>query len=94
MEFKFIGNPNDASDNKGAVSFYGIIFPLNVPVKVEDPTAIKKLMGNNHFAVVDGGKTYHQNPAPKLILPKPVEEGAVVTAPKTKRARRPATLEA
>ena len=94
MEFKFIGNPNDPTDNKGEVSFYGIRFPLNIPVKVDNPVAIKKLLGNHHFAVVDGPVTHHQVVAPKLIVPKEpvlVVPGAVA---KPKRARKSADANA
>ena len=94
MEFKFIGNPLDPTDNKGEVSFYGIRFPLNIPVKVTDPNQIKKLMGNNHFVIVDGPVTHHQVVAPKLIVPKDpvlVVPGAVA---KPKRARKSADANA
>lgn len=66
MQFKYIGNPY-AIDNRGEVTAFGVRFPLNVPVDVESPHAIKKLMGNGHFAVVDGGKTHYQ--VPQLIVP-------------------------
>lgn len=90
MEFKFIGNPNDPLDNKGAVSFYGIVFPLNVPVKVDNPVAIKKLMGNHHFAICGSdGKTHVQVPVAGLILPKEPEIMApAAIAAKPKRAAR------
>ena len=95
MEFKFIGNPRDPNDNKGAVTFYGITFPLNIPVKVDNPVAIKKLMGNTHFACVENGKTYVQMPVAKLIVPKAPELVAVAgdgpAAPaKPKRGRKAA----
>ena len=69
MEFKFIGNPLDARDNIGGVTLYGVRFPLNVAVKVDDPAAIKKLMGNNHFAICGAdGATHVQMPG-NLVLP-------------------------
>ena len=89
MEFKFIGNPNDANDNKGVVSFHGLVFPLNVPVKVDNPATIKKLMGNGHFAICGAdGKTHVH--VQRLIAPDEpvlVVSGAVA---KSKRGRKPA----
>lgn len=72
MKFKFIGNPFTV-DNIGAVRMFGMEFPYNVAVNVTNEHVIKKLMGNNHFAMVDGGKTYHQIPTQKLILPESIE---------------------
>lgn len=77
MQFKFVGNPY-ALDNRGEIVAFGIRFPLNVAVDVKDERIIRKLMGNHHFAAVDGAKTYHQMP-PRLILPdgvKPAESEA------------------
>ena len=72
MEFKFIGNPLDSRDNIGGVTFYGIRFPLNVAVKVDNAAAIEKLMGNNHFAICGAdGVTHVQTPA-ALIVPATV----------------------
>ena len=93
MEFKFIGNPTDPTDNRGEVTYRGIRFPLNVPVKVDDPAAVKKLMANHHFAMVDGGKTHHQVATPKLIVPKEpdlVVPDVVASVAKPKRARKSA----
>ena len=82
MEFKFIGNPLDSRDNIGGVTLYGIRFPLNVAVKVDDPAAIKKLMGNNHFAICGAdGATHVQMPG-ALIVP--------ATVAKSKHGRKPA----
>ena len=89
MEFKFIGNPLDPTDNKGEVTFYGIRFPLNIAVKVDNPAAIKKLLGNNHFAVVDGPVTHHQ--VKKLIVPdEPALIVPTAVAAKPKRVRKSA----
>lgn len=66
MQFKYIGNPY-ALDNRGEITAFGVRFPLNIPVDVESPHAIKKLMGNHHFAAVEGGQTFYQ--APQLIVP-------------------------
>ena len=91
MEFKFIGNPHDPTDSKGEVSFYGMRFPLNIPVKVENPKAIEKLMGNNHFAICGGdGKTHVQVKPAKLIVPK--EAGLILPGAiaKPKRGRKSA----
>ena len=88
MEFKFVGNPNDPLDNKGEVTLYGVRFPLNIPVRVDNPVAIKKLMGNGHFVMVDGGKTHHQ--VKKLIV---TDEPALVVpglVAKPKRVRKTA----
>lgn len=91
MEFMFIGNPLDSKDNKGEVTAYGVRFPLNIAVKVDNPAAIKKLMGNNHFVIVDGGKPLH--PVKKLIVP---EDPALIipTAAKPKRRKVAAGAEA
>lgn len=89
MEFMFIGNPNDPTDNIGQVVFRGVKFPLNVPVKVDDPKTIAKLMGNHHFVISDGGKVHHQVAAPKLIVPK-APEIAVPDAAAKKRSRKAA----
>jgi hypothetical protein len=70
MQFKFVGNPHDANDGKVSIVAFGIKFPLNVAVDVENPHVIKKLMGNSHFAAVENGKTFHQSPG-NLILPAP-----------------------
>lgn len=87
MEFKFIGNPADATDNRGELWFRGIRFPLNIPVPVTDPVTIQKLMGNNHFAICGpDGKTHMQIPAADLILPKSVET-------KPRRGRKSAVTE-
>lgn len=83
MEFKFIGNPRDASDNKGEVTVYGIRFPLNIPVKVDNPAAIKKLMGNHHFAICGSdGQTHVQ--VNELALPA----APALVVPGVKRARK------
>ena len=90
MEFMFIGNPNDPTDNVGQIVFRGVRFPLNVPVKVEDPKTVEKLMGNHHFVIRDGGKIHHQVVTPNLVIPK--EPGIVMPgAPaKQKRSRKAA----
>jgi hypothetical protein len=73
MQFKFVGNPHDATDGRVSALAYGIRFPLNVAVDVTDSHAIRKLMGNGHFSIVDGGTTFVQMPG-KLIVPKEVQE--------------------
>lgn len=50
MKFRFIGNPRDPKDARASVTCYGITFPLNEPVEVEDEAIIKKLSGNPHFS--------------------------------------------
>jgi hypothetical protein len=87
MHFKFVGNPNDARDNRGAIRAFGIMFPLNVSVDVTDERACRKLMGNGHFVIDDGGTSFHQMPG-KLILPAgpavehPVDDGKAMLAEK------------
>lgn len=88
MEFKFIGNPADPSDNRGEVAFYGIRFPLNIPVKVENPAAIQKLMRNNHFAICGSdGKTHVALSDMGIVLPK---EPSLIVPPRSKRNRKAA----
>jgi len=86
MEFKFIGNPVDPRDNRGEVTFYGIRFPLNIPVKVDNPVAIQKLMGNSHFAICGSDGKTHVAMAPKsIVLPK---EPSLIVTPRAKRNRK------
>jgi hypothetical protein len=79
MQFKFVGNPR-AMDNRGSITAFGVSFPLNVPVTVDDPMAIKKLMGNDHFVIVDGAKSFYQGSklvdAPALVAP----DGSALTS--------------
>jgi hypothetical protein len=75
MQFKYVGNPFDSLDSREAIVAFGIMFPRDIPVDVPDQRIAKKLMGNNHFVIVDGGTTYHVAPRlvlPKLVLPKDV----------------------
>lgn len=95
MEFKFIGNPTDLTDNRGEVTYRGIRFPLNVPVKVDDAAAIQKLMANHHFAVVGAdGKTHVQVPTEVKGLIVPKSELVVDAAVKPKRGRKPVSVSA
>ena len=93
MEFKFIGNPNDPRDTMGEAVMFGIRFPLNIPVKVDNPKAIEKLMGNGHFAICGADGATHVQ-VKKLIVPDEpalIVPGAVL---KSKRGRKPANAAA
>jgi len=85
MEFKFIGNPRDARDDKGETRVFGIVFPRNVAVKVTDERICKKLLGNAHFVLCDNGRDLHV--APKIILPA-ADVVASVAAPAPTAPRR------
>lgn len=52
-KFKFTG---DGRNDPEAVELFGITFPINKGVTVEDPAVIAKLEGNSHFAEVKRGR--------------------------------------
>lgn len=53
MKVKFIGNPLDASDNRGFIVWAGERFDLNVPRDLPEGMAFAKIPHNSHFAAVE-----------------------------------------
>lgn len=49
MRFAFLGGPACGVDT---CHMFGLVFPLGVAVEVGSPHAIRKLQGNQFFAVV------------------------------------------
>jgi hypothetical protein len=92
MQFKYVGNPLDSLDRREAIVAFGIRFPRDIPVDVPDQRIAKKLMGNNHFVIVDGGTTYHVAPRlvlPKLVLPEDVNVSTPKLEPKSELDPKP-----
>jgi hypothetical protein len=73
--FVFIGNPG-AEDSRSGVRAFGVYFPANVPVEVENEAAARKLAGNSHFREVIGGVVDEEQggeEAPERGEPQPAE---------------------
>lgn len=57
--------------DRDAVTLWGITFPQGVAVSVDDPHALGKLRGNNHFSeVIDGAEVMPDAPKRKPGRPR------------------------
>jgi hypothetical protein len=54
MKFRYVGNPRDLLDLHPQITAFGLVFPLDEPVEVMEPRAIRKLKSNTHFEAVPG----------------------------------------
>lgn len=100
MEFMFIGNPRDGGDAGQArgLRAFGMHFPVNVPVRVEDERIARKLQGNDHFVLCDGGKPLHAGtkliiPAAEIVVPVAAPAPAPAPAGKRKIVKAPVAAE-
>jgi hypothetical protein len=73
-----------------AVTLWRIDFPQGVAVAVEDPHALKKLRGNNHFAEVFDGVEVVPAAAPTPAVAIADDVTDVVAKPKRKYTRKQA----
>lgn len=52
----YIGDPNDDFSGPSRITMFGYEFEKNEAVSVDDPAALRKLRGHNHFTVGDAPK--------------------------------------
>jgi hypothetical protein len=56
MKFRYIGNPRDLLDLHSEITAFGLTFPLDEPVEVTEPRAVRKLKNNPHFEAMPDGE--------------------------------------
>jgi hypothetical protein len=74
MQVKFIGNPRDASDNRGFIVWAGERFELNVARDLPEGKAFAKIPANGHFEVVDDDWDFD----PKAAIEHEADETPVI----------------